>query len=331
MPLPTVLVSEPLSSKPMAWLQARAKVRELEGTLATMHLGQARGLVVRTYTDVTPALLDQIPSLEVVGRAGVGLDNIDLEACQQRNIRVVHTPDANTMSVVEYVIQHTLTALRSIERIDSFHNDQSWRELRDRVITPRSSVNTKLGIIGFGRIGSRVARAAQALGMDVIYSDLREIERLDRNGASPSTLEDLASECDVITIHVDGRISNSKFFDDAFFAKLRDDSILINASRGFVVDTDAAIEFAKSKPDAKLILDVHHPEPIPEDSALWSLNNVLLTPHIAAGTAQAKEAMSWVVLDVTITSSIRSPRKIITRWLGSSARRRSSREHATAV
>jgi (S)-sulfolactate dehydrogenase len=299
MPAPTVLITEPLAPEPLAWINARARViQSSPETLDCKDLAQAQGLIVRTYTNVTPELLDRAPGLRVVGRAGVGLDNIDLDACRSRDIRVVHTPNANAHSVVEYVIANTIGSLRSIQHVDTFHDERAWRTLRDGSVSPRSCVGATLGIIGLGNIGSRVASAARALGMHVIYHDIREIPEDDRNGAQSASLEELATQSDIITIHVDGRVENTRIFDATFFGRLRESVILINASRGFVIDTQAAIEFANSHQNAQLVLDVHDPEPIPEHSALWSQRNVLLTPHIASGTRQAKEAMSWVVLDV---------------------------------
>lgn len=299
MPPPVVLITEPLAPPPLEWIRARADTRYSDGPdPSDRDLASAEGLVVRTYTRVDRALLDRAPNLRVVARAGVGLDNIDLDACRQRGVRVVHTPAANTEAVVEYVISMMLQTLRPIDRLESPIDAAAWRARRDEAITPHSCVATPIGIIGMGRIGARVARCAEALSMRVAYTDLLEIDPQLRAGAKPMDLGTLAKESRVISVHVDGRDGNRHLLDASIFAKLRDDVVLINASRGFVIDTQAAIEFARSHPDARLILDVHDPEPVPTDSALWELPNVTITPHIGAGTRQAKEAMSWVVRDL---------------------------------
>ncbi len=296
---PIVAITEPLASEPLEWLRARSDVRLLNTTNpSAADLREAHALIVRTYTRVDGSLLDRAPNLRVVARAGVGLDNIDLDACRSRNIAIVHTPAANTEAVVEYVTSMMLRTLRPITTLEQPIDPDDWVVMRDRAITPGSCVHESIGIIGHGRIGSRVARVAHALSMRVRCNDLRELNPHESQGIECVDLETLARESRVISIHVDGRASNARFFADPFFANLRPDAILINASRGFVLDTDAAVRFARDNPESRLILDVHDPEPIPADSPLWSLPNVTLTPHIAAGTRQAKDAMSWVVRDV---------------------------------
>ncbi len=299
MPQPIVLITEPLATGPLDWIRARADVREIRNTRpSTEDLTPAQALVVRTYTRVDEALLDRAPNLRVVARAGVGLDNIDVEACRARGVRVVHTPAANTEAVVEYVISMMLGTLRPIERLEQPISGADWKDQRDRAISPRSCVGARLGLVGMGRIGSRVARCARALCMRVAYNDLLEIDPQLRAGATPVQLDSLAKESEVISVHVDGRDENTHLLDASFFSKLRDDVVLINASRGHVIDTDAAVAFAASHPGVRLILDVHDPEPVPLDSALWHQPNITITPHIGAGTRQAKETMSWVVRDV---------------------------------
>ncbi|MCA9275045.1 MAG: hypothetical protein KDA29_03370 [Phycisphaerales bacterium] len=296
---PTVLITEPIAPAPLAWLCERADTRVLDTPAPTPEqLASANALIVRTYTRVDEAMLAQAPNLRVVARAGVGLDNIDLDACRARGIPVVHTPEANAQGVVEYITAMMLSTLRPIERLSAPLDQHAWTELRTRAVTPRTVVGSTMGIIGLGRIGSRVARVAQALGMHVRYTDIRAIDEPERCGAQPTDLLTLARECDVISVHVDGRAENRHMLDQSFFEALRPEAVLINAARGFVLDTHAACAFARANPNATLILDVHEPEPIPADSPLWSLPNAILTPHIAAGTREAKEAMSWVVLDV---------------------------------
>ena len=308
MDLPDVLIPEPLAPAPLEWLRERARIiHPVSQTISDAELAQADALIVRTYTRVDRSLLDRAPNLRVIARAGVGLDNIDLDACKSRNIPVVHTPAANTEAVVEYVVSVMLSTLRPIAQLDHQIDPTQWGSFRDDAITPGTCVGTSLGIIGMGRIGQRVAQCAAALAMETMYYDLIEIDPEQRHGASPHDLNTIARDCRVITIHIDGREENRKILDQSFFDQLRDDVILINASRGMVMDTHAAIRFAQVHPDATLILDVHDPEPIPEDSLLWSLPNVTLTPHIAAGTRQAKEAMSWVVRDVVRVLNAESP------------------------
>lgn len=191
-----------------------------------------------------------------------------------------------------------LGAIRPITRIEHHLVDTAWHELRQQAITPNTCVGARLGIVGFGKIGSNLACVASALSMDVIYHDIREITEHEQAGAESVSLDELAGTSDVISIHVDGRASNRHLISKAFFDQLKPSAIILNTSRGFVVDEHAAADFAKNNPDARLILDVHNPEPISVDSPLNAIANVIRTPHIAAGTQSAKEQMSWVVRDV---------------------------------
>ncbi len=295
---PIVVIAEPIARAPRAWLASHAQVIEASSTNEDpffASLTNARGLVVRTYTKVDQALLSRAPNLRVVARAGVGLDNIDLCACEKQGVIVVHTPSANTNAVVEYVTQIMLASLRQIEAIDTPDTPISpadWHALRERAITPRSCVGATLGIIGHGKIGSALASVARALQMNVIIHDS------DPAQTQSVLLKELAEESDVISVHVDGRASNHHCLSSSFFESLKPDVILINSSRGFVIDDLAAAAFARSNPNSKLIFDVHTPEPIAVDSPLNSIANIVRTPHIAAATKDAKEAMSWVVRDV---------------------------------
>jgi len=301
---PIIVLAEPIAPAPLSWLAQRATLttppthsqsdrQPLFDTLA-----DAQGLIIRTYTRVNRDLLDHAPNLRVIARAGVGLDNIDLDACRARSIRVVHTPSANTGGVVEYVTQMMLRSLRQIDRLDGIESEQSWHRIRQESIADRSCVGATLGIVGFGQIGSALAQVAGALSMKVIYHDLRPIPKSQRGGSLPVGLDELGAASDVISIHVDGRADNHHLIGGSFFDRLGAHAIFINTARGFVVDPVAAIDFAKANPGATLILDVHDPEPIVPDSAFFALDNVWLTPHIAAGTQSAKEAMSWVVRDL---------------------------------
>jgi len=307
---PIVLIAEPIADGPRDWLAQRAVlIQAHDPQTLQANLADADAIIVRTYTFVDQALLERAPKLRVIARAGVGLDNIDLDACRARGIEVVHTPKANTHAVVEYVIAMTLNALRPIVRFDRSVDtpldtsaDQShWNALRAAAISPTSIVGSRLGIIGLGSIGSALAIAADALGMHIAYHDIQPVnEPILPTGRSCTklSLDELARTCQVISVHVDGRASNHNLLAQPFFDQLRSTCLLLNTSRGFVLDESAAARFAASNPKAALILDVHADEPITDSSPLNTLPNVIRTPHIAAGTQGAKEQMSWVVRDV---------------------------------
>ncbi|MGH7894898.1 MAG: NAD(P)-dependent oxidoreductase, partial [Candidatus Binatia bacterium] len=265
-------------------------------------LGEADGLVVRTYTMVDDRLLAAAPHLRVVGRAGVGLDNVDLDACRRRGVRVVYTPDANTTAVVDYVFALILDALRPRAPLperapaELFHRqrlEEVGRELGGRT----------LGIVGMGRIGRRVARVADAFGMTVVWNDVLDASALGLGADAPGTAvakERLWAEADVVTLHVDGRAGNRGLVDTTVLAALKPSCLLLNTARGLLVDRRALADWAKRvAPDGgRAILDVHDPEPPAADDPLWGLANVRLQAHLASRTDAALGRMSWVVRDV---------------------------------
>lgn len=297
---PTVIVTEPLTAGPLAWLSERASV--VLAAADTPEFAGARdraeGLVVRTYTTVDDALLATMPRLRAVGRAGVGLDNIDADACRARGVAVVSTPDANTRAVVEFVLASLLDATRPRGYLDRALDPGAWNELRAELVAPRQLAGSTLGVWGLGRIGSQVARAARALDMTVLYHDLRDVPAGERHGAEPVPLDELLARSEFLSVHVDGRASNRGLIGHDAFAKMREDVIFVNTSRGFVVDAEACADFMRARPGAQALLDVHDPEPIPVEHPLLMMENVFLTPHIASATQHAKDAMSWVVRDV---------------------------------
>jgi len=298
---PIVVLAEPIAPEPRHWLSKRVGLIESpvnHRERLFKDLAKAHALIVRSYTIVDQQLLNHAPNLRVVARAGAGLDNIDLDACKARNISVVYTPQANIQAVVEYVITMMLTALRPITRIQGPTDSIRWHALRQSAIAPRTCVGARLGIIGFGRIGSALGCVAQGLGMKVVYHDLRNIPEPDRCCCTPTSLTDLAKSSDVISIHVDGRESNRHLLGADFFNQLKEHVILLNTARGFVIHPPSARAFAQMHPQATLIFDVHDPEPIASDFPFHTTENVISTPHIAAGTQKAKEQMSWVVRDV---------------------------------
>lgn len=295
-----VIVTEDLAPAPLEWLRARCPVvsAPVESGAFESSAAQAEGLIVRTYTRVDDGLLDRLPALKVVGRAGTGLDSIDVDACRARGVRVVHTPEANTRAVVEFVLAALLHVERPLVTFDGPMILPAWNEARRRALAPRELAGRTLGVLGLGRIGSQVARAAEALNMRVIYHDLRDITLAERHGAAPAGLDELLSRSDVLSVHVDERPANRGLIGARALSALKPDAVFINTSRGFVVQEHALAAHLRSNSGARAIVDVFDPEPPTAASALLGLPGAMLTPHIASATVRAKEAMSWVVRDV---------------------------------
>ena len=299
--VPRVVVSEELSAGALAWLRERCEVECVRfdaGAAFEAALSRADALVVRTYTRVTDEMLARGARLKVVGRAGVGLDSIDVGACRARGVEVVHTPDANTVAVSEYVLSLVVDAFRPRGFMEGALAERAWSVLRKELIAPRQLSELTLGILGLGRIGKRVARWARALDMNVIYHDLLEMPEAVRNGARAVSRDELLAGADVLTIHVDGRASNRGLVTAEWMEKMKRDVTIVNTSRGFVVEAGALAAFLRSNSGARAILDVHDPEPFEDSYPLLGLPNAFLAAHLAACTRAAHENMSWVVRDV---------------------------------
>ncbi|MCE9618818.1 MAG: phosphoglycerate dehydrogenase [Planctomycetes bacterium] len=297
---PTVIITESLASEPAHWLAQHCQVvegspesHEFKGNCA-----RAQGLAIRTATRIDQHILSRLPELKVIARAGVGLDHIDLAACKARGVRVVHTPDANTQAVVEYVLALMLDSVRPRIFLDAPVDSKHWEALRDECTGARQLDEMTVGILGLGRIGSRLARVLHAMGCTVIYHDLIEIDAARRFGARSVSVEELFADSDVLSIHVDGRESNRGFINQGRIRRMKPDATFINTSRGRVVDHAALAEFLKAHPRAKCMLDVHDPEPFLPTSPLLGLANARLAPHLASRTRTAVRNMSWVVRDL---------------------------------
>jgi phosphoglycerate dehydrogenase-like enzyme len=299
--LPLVLVTEDSDPTPLAWLKERARVVEAAPGSPEFDaaLPDADGMVVRTYTRVNAALLARCPKLRVVGRGGVGIENIDVPACRGRGVEVVYTPDANTLAVGDFVFGFALQLLRPWAFFkDRAYDPAEFKRVRNAVRGVQLNELTT-GILGMGRVGRRVGKiAADGFGMRVIYHDVLDVRP---HLTFPATVVDkptLFREADVVTLHTDMRPGNRHLVGAPELSLLKPTAILINTSRGEVLDAAALAAAVREKRIAGAAIDVFDPEPPPADFPLLGFDNVLLTPHVAARTHTAVENMSWVVRDV---------------------------------
>lgn len=266
-------------------------------------LRDARALIVRNQTQVTSDLIASAPRLEIIGRAGAGLDNIDTDAATAAGVVVSFTPSENSVSVAELVLGQMLTLVRRIPA--AWHDTRSggW----DRVqFTGGELFQKTLGIVGLGRIGRLVAERARAFGMTLIAHDdfidpgsdfVRDLEvRL-------VTLDELLSSSDFVSLHVPLTDETRGLFSTQQFARMKTSAFLLNASRGEVVDEPALIAALQDESIAGAALDVRETEP-PGPGPLSEMDNVLLTPHIGAFTREAQErVVATVCHDVTAVLS----------------------------
>ncbi len=308
---PLILVSEPLSENALAYLRDHGRVCEVPTDQVADNIAEADALVVRTYTVVDEAILTRATRLKVVGRAGVALDNIDVPACRSRGIEVVHTPAANTLAVVDYTVGMIIRLNRRFWPMSASLSDEEFHKIRSQAFG-RFLSGTTLGIIGLGRIGSRVGRAAVGLGMKVIYNDI-----LDITPDYPATAVDkpeLYATSDIVTLHVPLTDLTSGLICRETLSQFKGGSQLINAARGgCVVTEDLADALRSGKPQGApgglsgAAIDCHNPEPPPPEYPLFGLDNVILTPHIAARVPQAMENMCDVVRDVVAVLEGQTP------------------------
>jgi D-3-phosphoglycerate dehydrogenase len=298
------LVSEPLNESSIEYLRAHGQVRRCEADQAPENIAGVDGLVVRTYTQVNEALLDRADRLKVVGRAGVALENIDIPACRSRGVEVVHTPAANTLAVVDYTIRMIIEMNRRFWPMEGYLPPEQFHKVRKNIFGRFVSKMT-LGIIGCGRIGSRVGRAAAGLGMTVLYNDILDID-LDY----PATAVDkdtLYARSDIVTVHTPLTDQTRHMIDAAALEKCKPGVQVINAARGPCVDYHALADAIKGGKVSAATVDCHDPEPPGEDYPLFGLDNVILTPHVAARVPEAVQNMSDVVHDVVAVVEGRDP------------------------
>ena len=297
-------MSEPLSDRALAYLGEHARIVRTDAVGAIDHISDADGLVVRTYTQVNDELLDRAERLKVVGRAGVALENIDVHAARRRGVEVVHTPAANTLAVVDYIISAIIRMNRRFWPMSGFVEGEEFHRMR-KGSYGRFLSGMTLGIVGCGRIGSRVGAAARALGMTVLYNDIRPIELdYDARAVDKPTLY---RESDIVTIHVPLDESTQQMIDASALAMFKDSMQFINAARGPCVNYGDLADAVRSGKVSGVTIDCHDPEPPPADYPMFGLDDVTLTPHIAARVPQAVENMCDVVYDVVAVLEGRAP------------------------
>ncbi|NNE22732.1 MAG: hydroxyacid dehydrogenase [Rhizobiales bacterium] len=265
---------------------------ELRGELA-----KARALVVRSYVEVTGELLDAGPHLEVVGRIGVGLNNVDLDACAARNITVVNAPGSNAISVGEYAVTAAMMLLRAgAYQGNAAVLDGSWP--RGRMIGSEV-FGKRFGVIGYGNTGRASVQRAAALGMSVMACDpyvpgddpaWQAVERADLDGVLRS--------CDIVSLHVPLTDETRYIINAAALAGMKQGAIVINAARGGVVDEAALAKAMRSGHIAGAALDVFETEPFEAGEAgkFDGIENIILTPHIAGVTHESNKRTSFDVI-----------------------------------
>lgn len=298
--MPKALLLENIHPFAARSLRARGfEVETLKGALSEDELIDALDgvslLGVRSKTSVTARVIDARPNLSAVGCFCIGTNQVDLAHAGRHGIAVFNAPYSNTRSVVELVICDIICLMRRIPA----HTHHMKHGLWDKSAAGSHEVRGKtLGIIGYGNIGSQLSVLAEALGMRVVFYDIEEKLAMG-NAQRCDTLDELLEQSDAVTIHVDGRKSNTGFFGEDQFARMKQGAIFINLSRGFVADLGALKQHLDSGHLSGAAVDVFPVEPKksgdPFETALANEDNMILTPHIGGSTLEAQEAIGHFV------------------------------------
>ncbi len=282
-----ILVNDPLAPDAITILKgAGLDVDEREYSKVDLpkYIGEYDGIIVRSATKVTKEVIDAGKKLKVIGRAGVGLDNIDLNAAKARGIAVLSTPTANAISVAELVFGFMISVSRHIVTGTTTLRDGKWEK---KALDGVELYGKTLGIIGFGNIGAEVAKRAFAFGMKVITYDVIQNKRgLDVEFVP---LNDLLKNSDYITVHLPLLDSTKHMISDDQFSMMKKSAIFVHAARGGIVDDKALLNALKSGKIAGAALDVFEAEPLDDvDREIVSMPNVVATPHLGASTIEAQ-------------------------------------------
>jgi (S)-sulfolactate dehydrogenase len=255
-------------------------------------------IIVRNRTQVRGDLLAALTQCKVVGRLGVGLDNIDVPGCEAKGMRVIPATGANALSVAEYVIASSMLLLRGA--FAATDDVVAGRWPRNALSNGRETAGKTLGVIGFGSIGQTTARLARALGMQVMAYDpviSPSSPVFAELGAKAATLDEVISQADVITLHVPLVDSTRGLFNADRIAQMKPGAILINTSRGHIVDVAAVADALKSGQLGGAALDVFDAEPLPAAPMFEGCPGLILTPHISGVSLESNERVSFLIAD----------------------------------
>jgi D-3-phosphoglycerate dehydrogenase len=299
---PKIVVSDAIHPNARAYLSACSDLVDVAGTDTPALLAalcDADALIVRSETQVTEDVLQAGPRLRVVARAGVGVDNVDLEAATRAGVLVLNAPGANATSAGEHTIALLLAVTRQVTRANEGTQAGRWER---KLIRPIDLRGRTVGIIGLGRVGSVVAKRLLAFEMKVIaYDPYIESERFQELGVEPVDYDTLLETADVVTFHVPSTPDTQHMLNAETMMKLRPAAIVLNCARGEVVDQDALAEAIKSGRIAGAAVDVFPHEPC-VTSPLFGLPNVVVTPHTGGSSAEALAAVGEMISTTTIAA-----------------------------
>jgi D-3-phosphoglycerate dehydrogenase len=253
---------------------------------------QGRDAIVVALEKIDAALLARLPDLRIISKYGVGLDNVDLEACAKVGVRVGWTGGVNRQSVAELTVAFAIDGLRHVMQSHTEIQTGTFRQIRGRNLQGNT-----VGLIGCGHVGQRVARLFQAFGCTVLAHDIRSFpEFYKETGVEPVSFDDLLARADIVSLHVPLTPATRNMIGEAALARMKHDAVLINTARGGLVDEEALKAALKAKKLYGAAFDVFSPEP-PQDTELLALPNFIATGHIGGSTAQSVLAMGRAAID----------------------------------
>lgn len=256
-------------------------------------ISEYEGLIVRSATKVTQKIIDAASKLKAIGRAGAGVDNIDVAFAKSKGIIVMNTPGANSHAVAELAIGYLFVLARRIQIADKTMKDGKWEkkklmgtELKDKT----------LGVLGLGKIGLDVALTAKALGMNVIgYDPVLTEDKIEGKGIKLVSIDDVITQSDYITLHVPANEQTKNLINKDTIAKMKDGVKLINCARGGIVNEQDLVDAVNSGKISGAAMDVYSQEPLSTDSPLLKCNEIVLSPHIGASTKEAQENVGIMI------------------------------------
>ncbi len=297
-PKPKVLVKEKIADSGVELLRADLDVEmglEMSDDQLRERIGEFDGIVIRSATKLTSDLIERGSRLKVIGRAGTGVDNVDVEAATKRGVVVVNAPESNSVAAAEHTIALALALCRNIPQAHSSLVDGEWARSR---FAGNELYGKTLGVIGFGRIGQLVAKRAQSFEMEVIgFDKFVAAERFRELGVERAeTSDELYARADILTIHLPKTPDTIGWIDSEAIARMKDGVRIVNCARGELVDLDAVADGLESGKVGGVALDVFPEEPFTEHR-LFELPNVVVTPHLGASTAEAQDRAGTITAD----------------------------------
>lgn len=302
-----VLVSDQISELGVAKLKEKALVdvlTELSPEELVARIPEYDALVVRSSTKVTRQVLEAGARLKVVGRAGVGVDNIDVPAATERGIIVINAPEGNTISAAEHAIAMMTSLARNIPAAACSMKAGEWKRTKFMGV---ELYKKTLGVIGLGRIGSEVVKRAKAMDMSILaYDPYISVEKAEKLGVTLTTLEEIYRKADFITLHAPLTKSTQYLIGEKELSLMKDGVRIINCARGGLINEQALYEALRSGKVAGAALDVFEKEPA-VDNPLCSLENVIVTPHLGASTEEAQVNVAVQVAEQVVNALLGEP------------------------